>query len=293
MPNIIYFCGGLGNQMFQYALYKAIEMHGKSKVTANIKWYSSEFADRRFELTDIFPSIGLRTDDGDAFSRKKGLYLKIRRNRKWAASINYSMLGVCVYFSEKESGVYDKRVFRLKNAAIDGYWQTERYFKHLRDYLLVDFAFPYGEDSLDSLCGRLLADGKSVAVHIRRGDYLKCPELYGGLSESGYYKDAVEYISRKLGNARLYFFSDDIEWVKRNYRYENAVYIDSVMFGHYEAWYDMCLMSCCAHNIIANSSFSWWGAWLNRNPDKTVIAPLRWVGGMDMPDICPEAWIRL
>ncbi len=292
--NIIYFIGGLGNQMFQYALYKSLKIQGKAGVCANISWYKEEEADREFELTTVFPDIVLETDPHNQYMKKKDWYLKIRKNRKWAAFINYHVLSCCLYFKEREDGVYDERVFQLKNAAIKGYWQTEKYFYSIREHLCREFTFPFGEKKLSFLRKHILGDNSSVSVHIRRGDYLKNLNLYGNLSESRYYEKAIEYMAWELHSPHFIFFSDDIAWVKEHYYYSGSVYIEENMFENYQSWYDMCLMACCSHNIIANSSFSWWGAWLNHHADKIVIAPEQWFfDGRNGRDICPESWKRM
>jgi hypothetical protein len=97
----------------------------------------------------------------------------------------------------------------------------------------------------------------------------------------------------KVDNPYYVVLSDDIEWVKDNLYIENAVYIEPKMFDEYSDWYDMYIMTCCKHNIIANSSFGWWGAWLNGNPDKIVIAPDRWFNNEDTPDIWCEGWVKI
>lgn len=289
--NIVYFSGGLGNQMFQYALYKSLEMQGRSKVRGNIMWYTENQGKRGYELETVFPNVSLLKDDKDSFSKREKRYLKARKGRMWVARMNYCVPMFCIYFSEKEFHVFDERVFKLRHAAIRGFWQTERYFKEIREQLRTDFAFQYGEERLDFLKNRFLEDEKTVAVHIRRGDYLKHSDRYGTLSESQYYARAMAYMADRIHTPHFVFFSDDIPWVKEHYAVEGALYIGKEMFERYEPWYDMCLMSCCANNIIANSSFGWWGAWLNPNESKVVVAPKVWVVGKETKDVWCEGWV--
>ena len=291
--NIIYFMGGLGNQMFQYALYKSLESCGLSTIMANTKWYSEDVGKRPFELHKVFPNVELHNDENDIFGKKEKLYRKIRKKGKWVAFLNYHVLWLCSFFREKEDGIYDDRVYRLRNAAMKGYWQTEKYFKDIKEIISRDFTFSYGEEMLQIWRHKLLRDNKSVAIHIRRGDYLQYQQYFVNLSESQYYVNAIDYINKRVQEPHLIFFSNDISWVKENYCYKDAIYVDTDMFEQYEAWYDMCLMSCCAHNIIANSSFSWWGAWLNTNIDKIVVAPKEWLKGKKTPDIWCDDWILL
>jgi hypothetical protein len=135
----------------------------------------------------------------------------------------------------------------------------------------------------------------TVSIHIRRGDFSKKAEtnLYHGILSSDYYKQAIEIISSKINSPKFYIFSDDINWAKENLIVPEAVYASGqISKTHFE---DLYLMSQCHHNIIANSSFSWWGAWLNDNPEKIVIAPKNWFnkGPKDTQDIIPGDWIKI
>ena len=124
---------------------------------------------------------------------------------------------------------------------------------------------------------------ESVGVHIRRGDYLEADELYGGICTDEYYRKAMEEMKRQAPGCHFFLFTNDVPWARRNMAGEGVTIVE----GNEEApgSMDMFLMSRCKHNIIANSSFSWWAAWLNENPEKRIIAPARWVNGRDMPDI--------
>lgn len=134
----------------------------------------------------------------------------------------------------------------------------------------------------------------SVSLHIRRGDYItsKITNKFHGTCCLGYYKKAMKLINKKVKNPKYFVFSDDIYWVKKNLEIKNAFYVDDNVGD--KSYIDMQLMSMCKHNIIANSSFSWWAAWLNNNPNKIVIAPKKWFNdpGMDTTDLISEEWIR-
>ena len=165
----------------------------------------------------------------------------------------------------------------------------------IREILLKDFKFSSDhDDKLIMLCDRIVKEN-AVSVHVRRGDYLTENNkwLYGDICTERYYRIAIEYIQKKVGNCILYFFSNDIEWVKKHYNLENALYIEENMFDSYQDWYDLYLMSICKHNIIANSTFSWWGAWLNQNKNKIVVAPEKWINIFEYEDIYPKEWIQI
>ena len=135
----------------------------------------------------------------------------------------------------------------------------------------------------------------TIGVHIRRGDFLESryAREIGNICDIAYYRKALDLIKERYEDAVFCFFSNDMEWVKKTFHEENALYIDGCMFDEYHDWYDMYVMSICKHNIIPNSTFGWWGAWLNQNPDKTVIAPKRWRNRWEANDWCPPEWVLI
>ena len=179
---------------------------------------------------------------------------------------------------------------------IQGYHQSSWFAESIRDILLKDFEFRLPEDLGFDNIRKKIQSKNIVSVHVRRGDYLEKENvnIYGNICTDLYYKRAIQYLRERLNDVVLCFFSNDIEWVKSEYRDEkNAIFIGPECFDNYHDWYDMYLMSQCNHNIIANSTFSWWGAWLNPNPGKIVIAPEQWVNNCVYEDIYPEKWIKL
>lgn len=171
------------------------------------------------------------------------------------------------------------------NTYIKGWFQTEKYFADIRDILLKEFT-PKKEILLPAEIEEIISETESVSVHIRRGDYKKSKMVL----DREYYIEALKMLSDKIKAPMLVVFSDDIEYVKEHYSFEESViYIDdSYKLKDYE---QMILMSKCKHNIIANSTFSWWGAWLNTNESKTVIAPVKWFSSQK--NIVPTDWIQL
>jgi hypothetical protein len=183
---------------------------------------------------------------------------------------------------------------------LDGYWQTEKYFKEYGDIIRNDFTLPELESTDDNLpILQKIRKEESVSVHVRRGDYVKygTNNMFFGICDVEYYKNAIQYLIEKKSNLKFYFFSEDPVWIKENLLNNN---IDgTVITGNYgkDSWKDMLLMSHCRHNILANSSFSWWSAWLNNSFDKIIITPKKWFKTDDLRyepnDIVPESWIRL
>lgn len=179
---------------------------------------------------------------------------------------------------------------------LDGYWQNEKFFNIYRDELIRQFAIKH---SLTGICGELLDriknSGNSVGVHIRRGDYVKNPDYTKkyGLCSIDYYIKAIEYCNGHLKDPVFFIFSDDISWAKENIPIPDAVFIDH----DNPPWIDLELLKNCRHQVIANSTFSWWAAWLNENQDKIVIAPERWyndpVLNEERKDLVPSEWVRM
>ena len=290
--DIVRFKSGLGNQMFQYAFYQALRSRERC-VKANLGYYSKHPEKMRFSLTEVFPQISLEYISDEEFEIIDSEWRRIKENES-KLDIFLGDYKNRFFWVEEKGFCYHPEVFETQNCTFVGYWQSEKYFQGLRDILLKDFYFAYGEKKLEDLCNKILLGDQYVSVHIRRGDYLNNPKVWGALSQSNYYINSICFMKEKIGTPQIVFFSDDIQWVKQKYHYENAIYIEESMFDSYQSWYDMRLMSCCSHNIIANSSFGWWGAWLNKNENKIVIAPAKWTfDGRIQKDICPSDWIRL
>jgi hypothetical protein len=174
---------------------------------------------------------------------------------------------------------------------VKGYFQTEKYFSEIRNTLLEEFA-PIKEiaNSTQKYKEQITTVENSCSLHIRRGDYIlnsKSNSIHGTCS-LGYYKEAIKIIEEKHQNITFFIFSDDIVWTKKNLVLQNAVYVTHKCLPHE----DLHLMSLCVHNITANSSFSWWGAWLNKNNNKTIIAPKQWFVTKENEIAC-ENWIKI
>lgn len=289
--NIIKFTGGLGNQMFYYALYRKIQrLYGNNSVVANIDFYSKSSVE--FELTDVF--------------KKTAEHLSIEANGLEKKYRKYNRIGDVLFrghikyldrlvYGEKEAYVYDEDALDCKESLFDGYWQSYRYFDDIKDEIKRDFSFTIADKSLKDFVKRISESKNTVvSIHIRRGDYLTFSDVYGGICTEEYYSKAINYFKEKYSELTFVFFSNDIDWVKEHMlsdEYE-CIFVCQDMFDSYEDWYDMYLMSMCNHNIIANSTFSWWGAWLNENTEKIVYAPATWVHTYKAPDICPPQWVR-
>jgi hypothetical protein len=177
----------------------------------------------------------------------------------------------------------------------NGYWQKAKYYETAREEILRAFSFHPIVDTQNNDALKFIAGGETSSIHVRRGDYVGHP-IFGNICTVEYYKHALQALSTNAPTCRrLLVFSNGIEWT-RTVLYD-AFPDFEVMFVNCnngkESYRDMHLMSKCHHNIIANSSFSWWGAWLNANPHKVVIAPSKWRNSDDNMDIVPNSWLRI
>lgn len=289
--DIVRFKGGLGNQMFQYAFIEALKSRGR-EVKASLGYKESSI--REFSLCTVFPDINLEYVSDSEFNLIDEKWRKIKENNEKKSEFcrDYKNRFFWVEDVIKEPGVYHSNVFLTRNCTFVGYWQSEKYFKDIREKLIESLRFGGVTSELKEF-GNLLASGEYTSVHIRRGDYLLYPNVYMGVCTREYYLRAIEYIRQKESNSKFIFFSDDMDWTKKNISIPEAIYYDKSMFRDYQDWYDMYLMSRCQNNIIANSTFSWWGTWLNQSENHIVIAPRKWHQNNDTPDIWCEEWIKL
>lgn len=282
---VVKFKGGLGNQMFQYALYRQFELQGKD-VFADLTDYDSGYF-RKFELYN-FPNININLESVNLIKKRNSLGFKIHKK------IN-KLLGKRPLEFKYDNLNFNEYVLQLDNCYIDGYWQSEKYFCSIREDLKKQFCLSEKmlHDDLYKKYREIIELNNSISVHIRRGDYLSEENisLYGNICTKEYYNAAMRYFRSFFGNVNFVVFSNDIEWCKENIMGEDITYVlgseaDSALC-------ELFMMTRCSHNIIANSSFSWWGAWLNNSPQKKVIMPASWLNCEEINDIYPEGWIRI
>lgn len=271
---VIRFKSGLGNQMFQYALYKSLK-ESFNDVRADLYYIKSKNDHNGYELNNIF---GIEVDeirDEEIYEYKKLLDI----NRSFFNKLRRKFFGTKTsHFIEKEF-IYDVNFMKRNNIVLDGYWQDIRYFKNIEDKLREDFKFDIEKINLNKKNHEILkkiTNSTSVSIHIRRGDYLNNEyyDKFGAVCSLDYYKKAIQIINNKYTNINYFIFSNDIDWCKKNLKLKNVNYIDWNTGS--ESYMDMYIMSKCKHNILANSSFSWWAAWLNDHGDKEVICPSPW-----------------
>ena len=275
---IIEYEGGLGNQMFQYAFAKCFMLQGY-KVTGYVSSYHN-IGRRKFILNQVFPGISI-------FKCNNVVKENYKRSKEYLIE-EVNMNSVTEYKA-------DMQVLKCKKGYFRGYWQSVKYVDLVKEELKKEFCFIHKKDMGLVKFQKKIQMENSVSVHIRRSDYLspKSIQVLGNICTIDYYKKAISLMREKVFNPIFYFFSDDIEWVKVNLPYMEAIYVTSDCFESYEDWYDMYLISNCKHNIIANSTFGWWGAWLNSYEGKIIIAPEKWSNTCDFKDIYPSDFILI
>lgn len=284
---VVKFNGGLGNQMFQWAFARALEAKSGIKTSFDMSFFEKKYA-RPFEL-DIF-NVNVDAVSDFCTKFKLAFIWKFRKKLNGKKFLGFN------FYSEPHFE-YDENLFELcPNTYIEGFFQSEKYFKDIENELRADFKFKDLPDEQNQQVIDKINSSNSVSLHIRRGDYVqkkRYQNLYATCSLD-YYKRGVEYIAEKFENPTLFIFSDDIEWVKENLKLPYECVFVSHNSGA-KSFEDMRLMSLCKHNVIANSSFSWWGAWLNNNQNKVVIAPQKWFNdeGINQTDVIPSDWIKL
>lgn len=289
---IVKFMGGMGNQLFQYAAGRAVALKNGAELKIDITGYENqdaiitprEYSLQPFNIQENFASQEeIEKIKGSLSGRMNLILQKIGFSKKNS------------YFVEPKFSFNPEMLEIGKNAYLQGYWQSEKYFKNIREIICKEFALKNEYNIEEKEITKEIKSCKAVSLHIRRGDYVSSATTskFHGICSLEYYAKAVAHMIGNLDDLKFFIFSDDIEWVKENLKIDAPkTFVSDGKLKDYE---ELILMSYCRHNIIANSSFSWWGAWLNNNPEKIVIGPKNWFvdKSVDTSDVIPETWIKL
>jgi len=285
---------GLGNQMFQYAAARRLAAMHNTSLRLDVSWFESEYArthGRNYELHLLRVS-------GMALSQREAVELRrasrasgTERSRRSSASSR--PLLPCFERVTERHHHFDPDILRLPNNSwLFGFWNSEKYFAESADVIRAEFALRDAPSVDNANWIRQMSEGNSVAVHVRRGDYLRSPASdRQGCLDVAYYHRAAGCIAELVPDPVFYVFSDDPNWARANLALPGAAHFVDNNQGE-ASTEDLRLMTSCRHNIIANSTYSWWGAWLSPTPDQIVIGPRRWMvdPSFDCRDVLPSRW---
>lgn len=283
---VVKIAGGLGNQMFQYAFAMGYLLKGK-EVKFDLSYYATDSRHGGYYLDKVFDINIVQAVKRDFF-----YFFETKKNKD--KNTTYVLKRDKYYISEKKEDefTYHPVLTTLDDAYFEGYWQNASYFKKNEPAVKNCFRFKKLEikDLENVKIKNHILNCNSVSIHIRRGDYLQSPvHIVLGLD---YYRKAIMQIKKQIPNPYFFIFSDDTEWVKENITEENMFLVEGNRND--SCHIDMYLMSLCKHNIIANSTFSWWSAWLNNNPGKLIISPRQWLNyPHQITGLSLKNWTRL
>lgn len=281
--------GGLGNQMFQYALGRRLALDRKVPFKLDLSWFRSHH-DRKY----LLENFKIKADIASAPEIDRFKMTRNPKIQKLSETVIRHLPFYYLFPTVKERNIsFDPRILKARtDAYFIGYWQSENYFKPISSIIRTDYQLKRHMSTEAVNIYQLINSTESVSVHIRRGDYLTIPRL--GICSLDYYQNAHEYILGQLHNPYFFVFSDDIKWSKENLGFLTPVCFVNLHTSDKDVE-ELVLMSNCQHQIIANSSYSWWGAWLNTHANKHVIAPRKWSNdpNWDTSKIKPESWIQL
>lgn len=294
---------GLANKMFHYAFGRGLKAKGLdvcydlSNFEPNRGWTFEDIT-----LRDAFPNIELKEMPEGHF---RWVHVDNNDNRPYMRQLSryarklYGLIGYETYIYEPSYAYVEGMEKRAtRNCIYRGFWQSEKYFKHCEDDIRKQFIFLPFDESKNIETAQKMASENSVAIHLRKGkDYLQSELMGKGLCTSEYYLSALDYIRKHVDNPVFYVFTDNPVWLKENMPEFGYTLVDWNEVSGKRSFRDMQLMSCAKHNIIGNSTYSWWGAWLNPNPNKIVVAPKKFFNPISpyfaKTDIVCEDWVSL
>jgi len=289
---IVRIMGGLGNQMFQYAAGRRLAAIHHTVLKLDI----SDFKDYKlhdyglsvFGIKELFATpeeIRLfKEPESNSFTRNLKKFLR-----------RPSKLGI-THIREKQYHLNPEILTMPDSVYLDGYWQSEKYFSDIADIIRNEFTVTSPQTDKNMALAQQIASCESVSLHVRRGDYItdEKTNTIHGTCDLDYYARCVKRLAQAVHHPCFFIFSDDPDWAEKNLKISHPV----TFIGHNgpkKNYEDLRLMSQCKHHIIANSSFSWWGAWLGRHQDMIVYAPKRWFNSpsFNTQDLLPETWTRI
>ncbi|MBN9351771.1 MAG: alpha-1,2-fucosyltransferase [Chitinophagaceae bacterium] len=289
-PLIIEVAGGLGNQMFQYAFFLKLKSLG---YPCKLYYDKTQKKHKGYELDKVF---GIN----EQFATESELNKVLGKDTSFVSRLKRKWTGYhpSFYWEHDKGYAYKPEIFnQAKPIYLQGCWLSEKYFEDIDAEVRKVFVFRSCSNQSSALADKIRDDSSSVSIHLRRGDYLQS-DIHLKLDYPKYLTGAIRKIKTGVENPSLYIFSDDMDHTKKLFS-DNTINGFPLHFVDWnsgeDSWQDMYLMSLCRHNIICNSTFSWWAAWLNKNPDKMVVCPEKWftTDFLNDNDIVPEGWIQI
>jgi hypothetical protein len=278
--------GGLGNQLFQYAAARRISYVNNVTLKLDITGFGNyklrSYRLNNFNIVENIATIHEIT--------------KIKKGRILGRIDNFLPYYIRSNIKPKNMNFDERILERKNNIYLDGYWQSEKYFEDIRDVISKEFTIKSDMDESNRLMAEQIEETNSVSIHVRRGDYATDAKTnqFHGLCGLDYYSESIKRMNETIDNPHFFIFSDDPNWVKDNIKIQYpTIYVTHN--GPDRDYEDLRLISLCKHHIIANSSFSWWGAWLCKSTNKKVIAPMKWFNSDENNehDILPDNWTRI
>ncbi|HRJ54147.1 MAG TPA: alpha-1,2-fucosyltransferase [Candidatus Thiothrix moscowensis] len=287
--------GGLGNQLFQYAAGRTIAYKNNAMLFFDLTYFTNTpegSTPREYALTPFNLNIEVQQCDSK-YKYLPGIAGKMLR--KITKYFPFKKDGINIHHEKKPD--FDPHIINLKPPSwINGYWQSEKYFTEIAHIIRQEIGTPRAL-SLDSQAMlETIKQHNAICIHIRRGDYISnaTANAFHGSCDLQYYYNGISLIEKAEKNTHIFVFSDEPEWVKENFSWSTPTTIVDINHSK-NAHEDLWLMAACKHFVIANSSFSWWGAWLGNFPQKIVIAPKQWYTNTQIStkDLIPDSWVRL
>lgn len=283
----------MGNQMFQYAAGRRLALKHKTTLKLDLTFLldrtpRENFTYRNYDL-DVF-------NIQENFASPSEINKLAPKNKNFIDKVKQKLKLINI-IQEPHFHLYEKLLSAPDNSYLEGYWQSEKYFKDIEHIIRKDFIFKSDLDSESKKMAEKITSSNSICINIRRGDFAKDPitNKFHGVCDLDYFLKSIDHIAERTNNPHFFIFSDDIEWCEKNLKisYPNTIVPHIYAGKKFENY--LKLMSICKHFIIPNSTFAWWGAWLNRNPEKIVVAPRKWFNdpSINTDDLIPEIWIRI
>jgi hypothetical protein len=294
--------GGIGNQLFEYVFARALSEKFKVPFALDLSNYDPDpgvqSIDKEFKRgygIGRFHTIERVASPQEIeslmrYRRRPGRQWFLR-NRLWADPARYIQERqyhfdpACASPTALEEG---------KSIYLDGFWQTEMYFKDIESIIRRELTWKEEPDADNAAMGDTIRTSNAVSLHVRRGSFI-LPQYrsYHGICPPEYYAEAIRIIMERVSDPHFFIFSDDMPWVKEHLKIDAPITYVDINDGSKD-YEDLRLMSLAKHHIIANSTFSWWGAWLAGNSDKVVVAPDKMlVKKIAKSDLIPSGWVVL